>query len=131
MTRTRDTTVAAPVSTLRPVQAAAVLSVLVLFWQFLSAGRIIVGEDALGGHGAGAIALHVTTGLLLAATVLHARRTRVWWPVGLAAAVFVLTFVQAALGSAGSITVHVPLALALTVGTVWLAAWAFRSPTSP
>ncbi|WP_198588329.1 hypothetical protein [Geodermatophilus chilensis] len=127
MTRTRDTTVAAPVSTLRPVQAAAVLSVLVLFWQFLSAGRMLVGEEATGGHGAGAIALHVTTGLLLAATVLHGRRTRVWWPAALAAAVFVLTFVQAALGSSGSLTTHVPLALVLTVGVVWLAAWSFRT----
>jgi hypothetical protein len=128
MTRTRDTTVAAPLSTLRPVQAAAVLSVLVLFWQFLSAGRLLVGEDATGGHGAGAIALHVTTGLLLAATVLHGRRTRVWWPAALAAVVFVLTFVQAALGSAGSIGTHVPLALVVTVGVVWLTAWSFRSP---
>ena len=129
MTRTRDTTVAAPLSTLRPVQAAAVLSVLVLFWQFLSAGRLLVGEDALGGHGAGAIALHVTTGLLLAATALHGRSTRVWWPAALAGAVFVLTFVQAALGSSGSITTHVPLALVLTVGTAWLAAWSFRPPS--
>ena len=128
MTRTRDTTVAAPVSTLRPVQAAAALSVLVLLWQFLSAGRILVGEDAIGGHGAGAIALHVTTGLLLAATVLPGRRTRVWWPAALAATVFVLTFVQAALGSSGSITTHVPLALVVTVGVVWLAAWSFRAP---
>ena len=128
MTRTRDTTVAAPVSTLRPVQAAAALSVLVLLWQFLSAGRILVGEDAIGGHGAGAIALHVTTGLLLAATVLLGRRTRVWWPAALAATVFVLTFVQAALGSSGSITTHVPLALVVTVGVVWLAAWSFRAP---
>jgi hypothetical protein len=128
MTRTRDAAVATPVSTLRPVQAAAVLSVLVLFWQFLSAGRVLVGEDALGGHGAGAIALHVSTGLLLGATVLHGRRTRVWWPAALAAAVFVLTFVQAALGSSGSIATHVPLALVVTVGTVWLAAWSFRAP---
>ena len=130
MTRTRDTTVAAPVSTLRPVQAAAALSVLVLFWQFLSAGRIMMGEDAIGGHGAGAIALHGTTGLLLLATVLHGRRTRVWWPAALAAAVFVLTFVQAWLGSHGGITTHVPLAMVLTVGTVWLAAWSFRPPTA-
>ncbi len=128
MTRTRDAAVAIPVSTLRPVQAAAVQSVLVLYWQFYSAGRVLVGEDALGGHGAGEIALHVTTGLLLGASVLQGRRTRVWWPAALAAAVFVLTFVQAALGSSGSIATHVPLALVVTVGTVWLAAWSFRSP---
>ena len=127
MTRTRDTTVAAPVSTLRPVQAAAALSVLVLFWQFLSAGRMLVGEDAVGGHGAGAIALHVTTGLLLVATVLHGRRTRVWWPAAASAAVFVLTFVQAWLGSHDAVAVHVPLALVVTAGTVWLTAWSFRA----
>ena len=126
MTRTRDT---AP-STLRAVQATAALALLVLLWQFVSAGRIMVGEDATGGHGAGAIALHVTTGLLVVATALHGRSTRVWWPAALAGAVFVLTFVQAALGSSGSITTHVPLALVLTVGTAWLAAWSFR-PTAP
>ena len=126
MTRTRDTAVTAP-STLRAVQATAALALLVLLWQFVSAGRIMVGEDATGGHGAGAIALHVTTGLLLLATVLHARRTRVWWTVALAAVVFVLTFVQAALGSSGSIATHVPLALVITVGTAWLAAWSSRT----
>ena len=126
MTRTRDAAVATPVSTLRPVQAAALLSVLVLCWQFFSAGRLLVGEDALGGHGAGAIALHVTTALLLGATVLHGRRTRIWWPAGLSAVVFVLTFVQAWLGSHGGIALHVPLALVITVGTVWLGAWSVR-----
>ena len=126
MTRTRETSLAAPASTIRPVQVAAALSLLVLFWQFLSAGRIMVGEDATGGHGAGAIALHVTTGLLLLAAVLHARRTRVWVPAALAAGDFVLTFVQAELGSSGSIATHVPLALVITVGTVWLAAWGLR-----
>ncbi|MGY1679677.1 hypothetical protein [Geodermatophilus sp. SYSU D01176] len=128
---TRDTTVAAPTSTTRPVQAAAVLSLLVLSWQFLSAGRIMAGEDAVGSHGAGAIALHVTTGLLLLATALHGQRTRIWWPAALAAGVFVLTFVQAWLGSHGGIAVHIPLAMVLTVGIVWLTVWAFRSPTAP
>ncbi len=129
MTRTRDTAVTAP-STLRAVQGTAALALLVLLWQFVSAGRIMIGEDATGGHGAGAIALHATTGLLLLATVLHGRRTQVWWPAALAGAVFVLTFVQAALGSSGSITTHVPLALVLTVGTAWLAAWSFRSSSA-
>ncbi|WNV76173.1 hypothetical protein [Geodermatophilus sp. DSM 44513] len=126
MTRTPDTAVAP--STVRAVQAAAVLTLLVLGWQFVTAGRISVGEDALGGHAAGAIALHVTSALLLLATALHGRRTRVWWPAALAGVVLVLGFVQAALGSSGSIEAHVPLALLLVVGTAWLAAWAFRSP---
>jgi predicted anti-sigma-YlaC factor YlaD len=128
MTRTHDTTVAAFPSTIRGVRAAAGLSVLALLWQFVSAGQILVGEDALGWHGAGAIALHVTTALLLAATVLHGRRTRVWWPAAVAGLVFVLGFVQAALGSAGSVATHVPVALVLTVGIVWLAAWSVRTP---
>ncbi|MDP9431033.1 MAG: hypothetical protein M3Q47_20205 [Actinomycetota bacterium] len=130
MTRTRDTTRAGPLLTTRLVQAAAALSLLVLFWQFLSAGRMMVGEDAVGGHGAGAIALHVATGQLLGATALHARRTRVWWLAAPAAGVFALTFLQAWLGSHGGIAVHIPLAMVLTVGSVWLAAWSFRSPTA-
>ncbi|HEX2072444.1 MAG TPA: hypothetical protein VHF92_01560 [Geodermatophilus sp.] len=121
-----QTAVGAPSSTIRLVQAGAVLSLLVLLWQFVSAGRLLTGADALTGHGAGAIALHVATGLTLVATVLHVRRSAVRWPAVLAAAVFVLTFVQAYLGSSGAIATHVPGALALTVGVVWLAAWAFR-----
>ncbi|MFW3170144.1 hypothetical protein [Geodermatophilus sp. CPCC 206100] len=130
MTRTRDAAVAPQTSTIRLAQATAVLSVLVLLWQFFSAGQLVSGEDALTGHGAGAIALHVSTGLLLVATGLHARRTRLWWPAALAAVVFVLTFVQAALGSAGNIIAHVPVALIVTVGIVWLTAWAFWPPSA-
>ncbi len=47
-----------------------------------------------------------------------------------AAGVFALTFLQAWLGSHGGIAVHIPLAMVLTVGSVWLAAWSFRSPTA-
>ncbi|RFU22422.1 hypothetical protein D0Z06_06165 [Geodermatophilus marinus] len=108
------------------MQAAAVLSVLVLGWQFLTAGRLLGGADVLTGHGAGAVALHVSTGLLLVAAALHGRATRTWWPAAVSAAVFALTFVQAAIGSAGDMTVHVPLALLLAVGIVWVTAWAFR-----
>lgn len=126
MSRIRETTVAAPTSTLLPVQATALLSMLVLLWQFLSAGQMVAGEHAHEGHAAGAIILHVATGLLLVATVLYGRRTAVWWPTALAATVFVLTFVQAWLGSHGPISVHVPLALLITAGVVWLTAWSFR-----
>jgi hypothetical protein len=42
------------------------------------------------------------------------------------AAVFVTGFVQAALGEAENMTAHVPGALVLTVGTVWVTAWALR-----
>jgi hypothetical protein len=100
--------------------------VLALLWQFATAGRILSGASATGLHGAGAIALHVTTALLVVATLLHARAGGARWPVVVAALVFACTFVQAALGSAGNMSAHVPGALVITGGTVWLTAWAFR-----
>jgi hypothetical protein len=112
----------------RAVQATAVLSVLALLWLFATAGRVLSGSDAIGAHGAGAIALHVTTFLLLTATLLHARAGGPRWPVAVSAAVFVATFVQAAVGDAGILAAHVPGALVLTVGTTWVTAWAFRRP---
>ncbi|MGY1705894.1 hypothetical protein ACI79C_15115 [Geodermatophilus sp. SYSU D00697] len=130
MTRTRDTTVAAPTSTIRPVQAAAALSVIVLLWQFFSAGQLMTGGTGGGGHGAGAIALHVSTGLLLLATGLHGRRTGVWWPAALSGATFLLTFLQAWLGSSGQIAAHVPVALLVSIGIVWTTAWAFWPASS-
>jgi hypothetical protein len=126
MTRTQ----AAPVTTSaqRIVQGAAALALLALLWQFATAGRLLGGADVLGAHGAGAIALHVTTGLLLAAVALHWRRSRgPIWPVALAWLVFLATFGQAALGSAANMAAHVPGAMVLTVGTVWLTVWAFRA----
>ncbi len=110
----------------RLVQVGAGLSVLALLWQFATAGQIVSGTDIVEAHGGGAIALHISTGLLLVGTVLHARATGVRWPAVLAAVTFVATFVQAALGSAGNMAAHVPGALFVTGGVVWLAVWAFR-----
>jgi hypothetical protein len=112
---------------IRAVQAAAVLSVLALVWQFVTAGQIIAGAHIVELHGGGAIAVHVTTFLLVAATLWHARRGGARWPVVVSAAVFVATFVQAALGDAGNMSVHVPGALVVTAGTIWVTSWAFRS----
>jgi hypothetical protein len=44
-----------------------------------------------------------------------------------AAVTFLLTFLQAYLGSSDQIALHVPGALVITVGVVWLTSWAFRS----
>ncbi len=115
---------AAPVT--RVVQAGAVLSGLALLWQFLTAGQLLSGNDVLGAHGAGAIGLHVATGVLLGGTLLHARSTGVRWPAVVAAVTFLATFVQAALGSAAAMSAHVPGALVVTAGIVWLLVWAFR-----
>src|SRR3954453_91093 len=103
MTRTHAApTAGRTTSTVRAVQAAAVLSVLALLWQFATAGRYLSGSTDLDLHAAGAIALHVPPLLLVVATLLHARSGGARWPVVLSAAVFVATFVQAAVGDAGN-----------------------------
>jgi hypothetical protein len=115
-------------TTLQVLRIAALASVLALFWQFVTAGQIVSGNDLKGLHGAGAAALHVTTGVTVVAAFLHWRRTRsdVAVLVG-AAVVFLLTFVQAGLGGTRVLEAHVPGALVVTVGVVWLAVWALRA----
>ena len=132
MTRTHPaSTGARSASTVRAVQAAAVLSILALLWQFASAGRLLSGSDALDLHKVGAVAVHVTTFLLVVATFLHSRAGGPRWPVAVSAVVFVATFVQAALGAASNLSAHVPGALVLTVGLVWVTAWSFsRRPVT-
>jgi hypothetical protein len=111
---------------LRAVQASAALSVLSIAWQFVTAGQILPRGGPAELHTNGAIVLHVMTGLMAIATILYARSRRgPWWPAVLAVIVFVLTFVQAWFGGYTTLAIHVPGALVCTIGTVWLAAWAF------
>ena len=116
-------------STLQWLRLASLASLMALLWQFVTAGQLVSGADALPLHAIGAGALHVTTAITLAVAVVHWRRDRsaqnvvVW-----AAVVFVLTFVQAWLGGVGNLAAHVPGALVLTVGVVWLPVWALRAP---
>jgi hypothetical protein len=112
---------------LRAVQMTAVLAVLNLVLQYVTAGQILPrGGPAIGVHATGAIVLHIVTGLLALAAILYARARRgPWWPPVVAVLVFVCTFVQAYFGDEGNLKVHVPGALVLTVGIVWLTAWSF------
>lgn len=127
MTRTQPVpTATREAGPIRAVRAAAVASVVVLLWQFATAGQVMSEADAMDAHGAGAIALHVVGALLVVATLLHARAGGARWPVVVAAAVFVAGFVQAAVGDAGAMAAHVPGSLVLAVGTVWVTAWAFQ-----
>ena len=115
-------------STLQLLRIASLASVVALLWQFVTAGQLLSQNNLILLHAIGAGALHVTTGITLLAAFLHWRRTRSDQPVLVGAAVvFVLTFVQAALGSAGNMAAHVPGALIITVGVVWLAAWSLRA----
>lgn len=108
------------------VRVLAVLTVAALAWQFGTAAGLLTGGGGLGAHGTGAIVLHVVTGLLAVSLVVH----RVvaggpQWPAALAVVVFGLSFVQAYFGSIPGLVVHLPGALVLTAGSVWLAAWSF------
>jgi uncharacterized membrane protein len=131
MTRTAPTPTRSA-GTVRAVQAGAALSVVVLLFQFVTAGQMLSeNSGARDGHGAGAIALHVVGLLLVVATLLHARAGGARWPVVVSAAVFVAGFVQAAVGDGGNMAAHVPGSLVLAVGTVWVTAWAFtRQPVA-
>jgi hypothetical protein len=112
---------------LRAVQVTAVLAVLNLVLQYVTAGQILPrGGPAIGAHATGAVVLHVVTGLLALAAILYARAERgPWWPPVVAVLVFVCSFVQAYAGDEGNLKLHVPGAMVLTVGIVWLTAWSF------
>ena len=114
---------------LRLVQVFAVLSVLNLVLQFVTAGELFGREEGPEGlHSAGAIALHVFTGLLTIAAGLYWNATRgPIWPTILAAVTFVLSFVQAYFGGRSTLYIHIPGSLVLTVGAVWVLAWSFSA----
>jgi len=114
-------------SSLTALRVLATLSVLCIVLQGVTAGALLSpGGGGLGLHAAGAIVLHVLTGLtVVAAFLLRRAAGGAWWPVVLAGVVFVLTFLQALAGDNGNLVVHVPLALLLLVGAVWVAAWSF------
>jgi hypothetical protein len=119
------TTATAP-GTLRALQVLAVLTLLSLAFQFVTAGQLFPQGGPEEVHAGGAVALHVLSGLTAVAAVVHWRRSAAAaWPAVLAVVVFVLTFVQAATGGRDTLWVHVPGALVLTVGAVWVAAWSF------
>lgn len=112
-----------PAAAVTGVRVLAVLPVLVLAWQFGTAVGALTGRGP-SPHGTGAIVLHVVTGLLAVALLgLRARAGGPLWPAVLAALVFAGTFVQAAYGTAPGLAVHLPGALVITAGSVWLAAW--------
>lgn len=124
-TATRRSTAAPAVTALRVL---AVLTAVVLAWQFVTAGSLVGPGEAEGAealHATGAIVLHVVSGLTMIAAALVWRAGAALWPVIVAALVFVLSFVQAYLGEGATLWIHVPGAMVLTLGAVLVAAWSF------
>ncbi|SDG34393.1 hypothetical protein [Klenkia brasiliensis] len=106
------------------LRVAAAATVLVLAWQFVTAGQLLGGAASDDLHAVGAIALHVVALAAAAAALwLRQRTAGPLWPSVVAVAVFAASFVQAALGSSHQMAAHVPGALVLTVGSVWVLAW--------
>ena len=112
---------------LRAFQVGAALVVLNVFYQFVTAGQLFPSGGPDEAHAAGAIVLHVLSGLTAIAAVLLWRRGVVTLGTTvLAVLVFAYSFVQAAIGGYRSLYVNVPGAMLLTVGAVWLLVVALR-----
>jgi hypothetical protein len=108
------------------LRVTSVLAVLSLAFQFVTAGQLFPqgGPEQL--HAGGAVVLHLLSGLAAVAAVLLWRQGGApAWPAILAAVLFVLTFVQASTGGRDTLWIHVPGAMVLTVGAVWLAVASF------
>ena len=115
-------------STVTALRVLAVLTVVVLAWQFVTAGSLVGPGGAEGAedlHATGAIVLHVVSGLTMIAAALVWRAGAALWPAVVAAVVFVLSFVQAYFGSGATLAIDVPGAMILTIGAVVVAAWSF------
>jgi ammonia channel protein AmtB len=131
---TRSSPVEAPATTagaLRALRVVATVSVLFIVLQGVTAGEILSrSRTAESLHYAGAYAVHLFTALTAVAAYLVLRqRQGPRWPTVAAVVIFVIGFVQAAVGEAGILAVHVPLAMLLLVGAVLVMGWSFaRSP---
>lgn len=105
----------------RGFQIFAALAVVNVLAQFITAGQLFPDGGPQGLHAAGAIVLHVLTGLAAVAAVLLWRQGRVTITTAvLAVVVFGYTFLQAYWGGYSSLYIHVPGAMLLTVGVVWV-----------
>ncbi|WP_299036943.1 hypothetical protein [uncultured Pseudokineococcus sp.] len=112
----------------RGLQVAAALTLLAVVAQFVTAGQLLgpgqlLGAGAaVGAHGAGAVVLHVVSGLAAVAALVDLRSGGSRGVAALAVVLLGLTFLQAWSGDHASLAVHVPLALSVVVGAAWLLA---------
>lgn len=108
-------------------RALAVLTLLTVALLFVSAGVVVQEGSEPDLHGAGAITLHVVTGLLTIALVLRAHKARGGYlPPIVAGGLFVFTFVQAAMGDYATVVFHIPGALLVALASASVAAWTFQ-----
>ena len=124
---TTSTTTAAPTAVVRVLQVSTVLAALNVLFQFITAGRLFPDGGPEELHAAGAIVLHVFSGIgALAALWLWRRHGAPLLLPALAVVVFAAGILQAAVGGRDTLWVHVPGAMVLTAGVVWLLVVVFR-----
>jgi hypothetical protein len=105
----------------RAFQVLAGLAVLNVLVQFVTAGQLFPAGGPEEAHAAGAIVLHVVSGLAAVAAVLGWRRGAVSPRLMvLTVLVFGFTFLQAAWGGRSSLWIHIPGAMVLTAAAVWV-----------
>jgi hypothetical protein len=123
---------AAGAGLVRALRVLAGLAVLNVLEQFITAGQLFPDGGPEKAHAAGAIVLHVLSGLAAVAAVLGWRRGAVSPRLTvLTVLVFGFTFVQAAWGGRSSLWIHVPGAMALTAGVVWVLLASVRAGRRP
>jgi hypothetical protein len=129
MTRAATT---APTTLLRVLQGATVLTALNVLLQFITAGQLFPDGGPEELHSGGAISLHVFSGVaaLAAIALWRKQHTTTTLPV-LAVVVFLATIAQAAVGGRDTLWVHIPGAMVLTAGVVWLLISVFRPLPRP
>lgn len=123
MSTTATSTATATGSTglVRAFQIFSALAVVNVLVQFVTAGQLFPNGGPEGAHAAGAIVLHVVSGLAaIAAGLLWRKGVLSIARAALAAIVFAYTFLQAYWGGYSSLYIHIPGAMLLTVGVVWV-----------
>ncbi|MGI3779286.1 MAG: hypothetical protein ACRYG2_00775 [Janthinobacterium lividum] len=111
----------------RTFQVFAALAVVNVLVQFITAGQLFPNGGPEGAHAAGAIVLHVLSGLAAVTAVLLWRQGALSVTgTALAVIVFGYTFLQAYWGGYSSLWIHIPGAMVLTVGVVWVLVLSLR-----
>ena len=116
----------------RAFQVLAGLAVVNVLVQFVTAGQLFPNGGPEETHAAGAIVLHVLSGLAAVAAVLLWRQQQLGVrAMVLAVVVFGYTFLQAYWGGYDTLWIHVPGAMLLTVGVVWVFFTSLRAGAQP
>jgi hypothetical protein len=117
-----------PIALLRTLTTIVLLQVLI---QAALAGGFVTGDvNLLGLHSANAILLILTSTALLPATILLVRPGRgPWWPIVFGVVLWWAIVMQAGLGFARQVGLHIPLGMAIMGLTAALCWWAFAYRT--